>query len=95
MRPRTGYWLYVVENPGTPSQIIQGKKAITAETALQLERASGVPANFWNSSPRNSASHPGSSSDASSTKSCCPAPTWTPSSATLTSNKRRHSQRQG
>src|SRR5438067_1981424 len=35
------------------SEIIQGKKAITAETALQLERASGVPANFWNSSQRN------------------------------------------
>lgn len=35
------------------SEIIQGKKAITAETALQLERATGVPANFWNSSQRN------------------------------------------
>jgi addiction module HigA family antidote len=34
-------------------EIIQGKKAITAETALQLERATGVPANFWNSSQRN------------------------------------------
>ena len=31
----------------------QGKKAITAETALQLERATGVPANFGNSSQRN------------------------------------------
>ena len=37
----------------TISEIIQGKKAITAETALQLERATGVPANFWNSSQRN------------------------------------------
>lgn len=35
------------------SEIIQGKKAITAETALQLERATGVPSNFWNSSQRN------------------------------------------
>src|SRR2546421_2881898 len=35
------------------SEIIQGKKAITAETALQLERATGVAANFWNSSQRN------------------------------------------
>ena len=35
------------------SEIIQGKKAITAETALQLERATGVPVNFWNSSQRN------------------------------------------
>ena len=35
------------------SEIIQGKKAITAGTALQLERATGVPANFWNSSQRN------------------------------------------
>jgi len=26
------------------SEIVQGKKAITAETALQLERATGVPA---------------------------------------------------
>jgi HTH-type transcriptional regulator / antitoxin HigA len=34
-------------------EIVQGKKAITAETALQLERATGVPANFWNSSQRN------------------------------------------
>jgi HTH-type transcriptional regulator / antitoxin HigA len=35
------------------SEIVQGKKAITAETALQLERATGGPANFWNSSQRN------------------------------------------
>lgn len=30
------------------SEIVQGKKAITAETVLQLERAAGVPANAWN-----------------------------------------------
>jgi HTH-type transcriptional regulator/antitoxin HigA len=35
------------------SEIIQGKKAITGEAALQLERATGVSANFWNSSQRN------------------------------------------
>ncbi len=35
------------------SEIVQGKKAITAETALQLERATGVPGNFWNSAQRN------------------------------------------
>ncbi len=35
------------------AEIIQGKKAITAETALQLERATGVPASFWNSAQRN------------------------------------------
>ena len=47
----------VAQRMGRPlqmiSEIIQGKKAITAETALQLERATGVPANFWNSSQRN------------------------------------------
>src|ERR1051326_7894191 len=35
------------------SEIVQGKKAITAETALQLERATSVPANFWNSAQSN------------------------------------------
>ena len=35
------------------SEIIQAKKAITAETAIQIERATGVPANFWNASQRN------------------------------------------
>ena len=44
---RTGRPLQVI------SEIIQGKKAITAETALQLERATGVPASFWNSAQRN------------------------------------------
>jgi plasmid maintenance system antidote protein VapI len=37
---------------GRPNQaicdIINGRKAITAETALQLERVLGVPASFWN-----------------------------------------------
>jgi addiction module HigA family antidote len=32
----------------TVNEIIQGKAAITAETALQLERVLGVPASFWN-----------------------------------------------
>ncbi len=29
------------------NQIIQGKKAITAQTALQLEGALGIPAELW------------------------------------------------
>lgn len=29
------------------SEIVNGKKAITAETALQFEEALGVPAHFW------------------------------------------------
>src|SRR5438045_1090334 len=29
------------------SEIINGKKAITADTALQLERVLGIPAYFW------------------------------------------------
>ncbi|MBN1316097.1 MAG: helix-turn-helix domain-containing protein [Anaerolineales bacterium] len=32
----------------TINEIIQGKTAITPETALQLERVLNVPANFWN-----------------------------------------------
>lgn len=32
----------------TINEIIQGKAAITAETALQLEQVLGVPASFWN-----------------------------------------------
>ncbi len=32
----------------TINEIIQGKAAITADTALQLERVLGVPASFWN-----------------------------------------------
>ena len=31
----------------TINEIINGKKAITAETALQFERALGIPARFW------------------------------------------------
>jgi HTH-type transcriptional regulator/antitoxin HigA len=33
--------------PGVISAIISGKKAITAETALQLERVLGTPAALW------------------------------------------------
>lgn len=32
----------------TINEIIKGKSAITPETALQLERALGIPARFWN-----------------------------------------------
>jgi addiction module HigA family antidote len=32
----------------TINEIIQGKAAITADTALQLERVIGIPASFWN-----------------------------------------------
>lgn len=31
----------------TINEIIRGKKAITAETAIQLERALGISAYFW------------------------------------------------
>jgi addiction module HigA family antidote len=37
----------------TINEIIQGKAAITPETALQLERVLGVPAGFWNNLERN------------------------------------------
>ena len=37
----------------TINEIVQGKAAITADTALQLERATGVPASFWNNAQRN------------------------------------------
>lgn len=37
----------------TINEIIKGKAAITAETALQLERVLGVPASFWNNLERN------------------------------------------
>jgi HTH-type transcriptional regulator / antitoxin HigA len=37
----------------TINEIIQGKAAITADTALQLERATGVSATFWNKAQRN------------------------------------------
>jgi addiction module HigA family antidote len=36
----------------TINEIIKGRAAITADTALQLERATGVPANFWNNAQR-------------------------------------------
>jgi HTH-type transcriptional regulator/antitoxin HigA len=37
----------------TINEIVKGKAAITAETALQFERALGVPASFWNNLERN------------------------------------------
>jgi len=37
----------------TINEIISGKAAITAETALQFERVLGVPASFWNNLERN------------------------------------------
>src|SRR3990172_2331228 len=42
----------LAERTGRPkktiNEIIQGKAAITPETALQLEKVLGVPASFWN-----------------------------------------------
>lgn len=47
----------LAERTGRPkktiNEIIMGKAAITSETALQLERALGVPAYFWNNLERN------------------------------------------
>jgi addiction module HigA family antidote len=37
----------------TISEIINGKAAITPETALQLERVLGIPASFWNNRERD------------------------------------------
>lgn len=37
----------------TISEIINGITAITPETALQFERALGVPASFWNNLEKN------------------------------------------
>lgn len=37
----------------TINEIIKGKAAITSETAIQLERALGVPAEFWNQREAN------------------------------------------
>src|SRR6266567_8748317 len=34
--------------PKTINEIIKGKAAITAETSIQLERALGISARFWN-----------------------------------------------
>jgi addiction module HigA family antidote len=46
----------LAERTGRPTktinEIIKGKAAITPETALQLERALGVPAAFWNNRER-------------------------------------------
>ena len=33
--------------PGLVSEIIRGRRAITADTAVQLEDALGLPAQFW------------------------------------------------
>lgn len=47
----------LAERTGRPkktiNEIVQGKAAITPETALQLERVLGVPAVFWNNLERN------------------------------------------
>lgn len=47
----------LAERTGRPlktiNEIIKGKAAIAAETALQLERVLGVPASFWNNLERN------------------------------------------
>jgi HTH-type transcriptional regulator/antitoxin HigA len=37
----------------TINKIINGKAAITPDTAIQLERVLGVPASFWNNLQRN------------------------------------------
>jgi addiction module HigA family antidote len=37
----------------TISALVNGKAAMTAETALQLERVLGVPASFWDNLERN------------------------------------------
>ena len=46
----------LAERTGRPkktiNEILQGKAAITADTALQFERALGVPASFWNNLER-------------------------------------------
>ena len=41
----------------TVNEIVQGKAAITPETALQLERVLGVPAGFWNNLEKNYREH--------------------------------------
>ncbi len=47
----------LAERTGRPkktiNEIISGKAAITAETALQFERALGIPASFWSNLERN------------------------------------------
>ncbi len=51
----------LAERAGRPkktiNEIIQGKAAITPETALQLERVLGIPAGFWNNLERNYREH--------------------------------------
>lgn len=37
----------------TINEIVKGKAAITADTALQLEKVVGIPASFWNNAERN------------------------------------------
>ncbi len=37
----------------TVNEIINGKAAITPETALQLEKVVGIPASFWNTAERH------------------------------------------
>src|SRR5206468_3775093 len=41
----------------TVNEIINGKAAITPETALQLERVLGVPARFWSNRERHYREH--------------------------------------
>lgn len=41
----------------TISEIINGKAAITPDTALQLERVLGIPASFWNNRERHYREH--------------------------------------
>ena len=41
----------------TINGIIQGKAALTADTALELERVLGVPASFWNDLESNCREH--------------------------------------
>ena len=47
----------MAERTGRPkktiNEIVQGKAAITPETALQLERVLGIPASFWNNLERS------------------------------------------
>ena len=47
----------LAERTGCPlktiNEIVLGKAAILADTALQLERALGVSATFWNNAQRN------------------------------------------
>src|SRR5690606_27917041 len=37
----------------TINEIIRGVAAITAETSLQLEKVTGIPASFWNNAEAN------------------------------------------